>query len=84
MLSQGFAKDDVVNGNKIVLVRDHINLSGVNSLGGKNLYEKCDKEYKGKRFPDMSRAYNEEMRKLVKSFAVCEYEYEYSCIAKFE
>ncbi|HTP67596.1 MAG TPA: purine-nucleoside phosphorylase [Dongiaceae bacterium] len=43
---------------RLVLIRDHINLQGVNPLGGPN-----DERF-GLRFPDMSEAYDKEFRTL--------------------
>lgn len=47
----------------IMLIADHINFSGQNPLVGKN-----DDQY-GPRFPDMSNAYNQEIRQQVKDIA---------------
>ena len=47
----------------IVLLRDHINLSGVNPLKGPNLPEL------GPRFPDMCQAYTPALRKLAREVA---------------
>ncbi|MBE6051583.1 MAG: purine-nucleoside phosphorylase [Clostridium sp.] len=47
----------------IVLLKDHINLSGNNPLIGKNLNEF------GPRFPDMSNAYDKDLRKKIKTIA---------------
>lgn len=47
----------------LVLITDHINMSGRNPLVGPNLVEL------GPRFPDMSEAYNKELTKLVEDCA---------------
>lgn len=47
----------------LVMIEDHINMSGRNPLVGPNLNEL------GPRFPDMSEAYPKELRELVKSSA---------------
>jgi purine-nucleoside phosphorylase len=47
----------------IVLINDHINLMGQNPLIGPNINEL------GPRFPDMTRAYNEDLRRIVKDCA---------------
>lgn len=47
----------------LMLIRDHINLSGQNPLIGQNLDEF------GPRFPDMSEAYDSNLRKVVKRVA---------------
>lgn len=47
----------------LMIISDHINLSGSNPLFGKNLNEF------GTRFPDMSNAYNKELRAKVKDIA---------------
>lgn len=48
----------------IMLIKDHINFSGFNSLIGPN-----DEKF-GPRFPDMSDAYNSQIREKVKKIAV--------------
>ena len=47
----------------LMIITDHINLSGNNPLIGKNL------DLFGPRFPDMSNAYNKELRKIAKNVA---------------
>lgn len=47
----------------LMLITDHINLSGANPLVGRNLNEF------GTRFPDMSDSYDKELRKNVKNIA---------------
>ncbi|AWI07060.1 purine-nucleoside phosphorylase [Clostridium drakei] len=47
----------------LMLIKDHINLSGNNPLIGKNL------DSFGTRFPDMSEAYNKELREKVKKIS---------------
>ncbi|MCY6371035.1 purine-nucleoside phosphorylase [Clostridium ganghwense] len=47
----------------LMLIKDHLNLSGNNPLIGKNLVEF------GTRFPDMSDPYNKELREKVKGIA---------------
>lgn len=47
----------------LMIIKDHLNLSGTNPLIGKNLDEF------GPRFPDMSNAYDKELRTMVKSIA---------------
>lgn len=47
----------------LMVIEDHINLSGTNPLIGKNLDEF------GTRFPDMSNAYDKDLRKLVQNIA---------------
>lgn len=47
----------------LMLIKDHINLSGNNPLIGKNL------DSFGTRFPDMSEAYNKELREKVKEIS---------------
>ncbi|WP_048602216.1 purine-nucleoside phosphorylase [Rubeoparvulum massiliense] len=47
----------------LMLIRDHLNLAGVNPLIGANLAEQ------GVRFPDMSQAYDLELRNLAKEVA---------------
>lgn len=47
----------------LMLIKDHINLSGVNPLIGKNL------DSFGDRFPDMSQPYNKELINKVKNIA---------------
>lgn len=44
---------------QLVLIKDHINLTGANPLVGKNLDEL------GSRFPDMTHAYNREVRSII-------------------
>lgn len=51
------------NAGDLVLITDHINLSGTNPLIGKNLDEF------GPRFPDMSNAYDKELQNKVKEIA---------------
>jgi purine-nucleoside phosphorylase len=53
----GGIKSDFVEG-RLVLIKDHINLQGVNPLSGPN-----DERF-GLRFPDMSVAYDKEFREL--------------------
>jgi len=60
--SVGSIRKDWPSGS-IVLVRDHINLSGVNPLRGPNLGAL------GPRFPDMCQAYTPELRKLARRVA---------------
>ena len=53
------------NAGELMLISDHINLSGNNPLIGKNL------DQFGPRFPDMTYTYNKELReKLIKAAAV--------------
>lgn len=47
----------------LMLINDHINLMGTNPLIGSNAHEY------GPRFPDMSEAYNKDLRKLAKEVA---------------
>lgn len=47
----------------LMLISDHINLSGMNPLIGKNL------DYLGPRFPDMSNVYDRDLRKKLKELA---------------
>ncbi|EHJ55754.1 purine nucleoside phosphorylase I, inosine and guanosine-specific [Streptococcus urinalis 2285-97] len=47
----------------LMLINDHINMTGTNPLIGDNLYDF------GPRFPDMSNAYNEDYRKTAHSVA---------------
>ena len=47
----------------LMIITDHINLSGNNPLIGENL------DLFGPRFPDMSNAYNKELRKIAKNVA---------------
>lgn len=47
----------------LMLISDHINLSGMNPLIGKNL------DFLGPRFPDMSNVYNRELRGKLKKLA---------------
>lgn len=49
---------------ELMLINDHINLSGQNPLVGQNL------EDFGTRFPDMSEAYNRELMKIAKNAAL--------------
>lgn len=58
----GAANKDFVPGD-LVLINDHINLSGANPLMGKNLSEF------GTRFPDMSNAYDKTLRVKVREIA---------------
>lgn len=58
----GSLRKDLVPGS-IMLIRDHINLSGFNPLIGTN-----DEKY-GPRFPDMSDAYNTQIRNKAKEIA---------------
>ena len=51
------------NPGTLMIINDHINLTGGNPLIGKNL------EQFGPRFPDMSRAYNPELSALAKQVA---------------
>ncbi|WP_411681591.1 purine-nucleoside phosphorylase [Clostridium thailandense] len=51
------------NPGDLMIIKDHINLSGANPLMGKNLDEF------GPRFPDMSDAYNKDLRSKVKFIA---------------
>ncbi|QXM05125.1 purine-nucleoside phosphorylase [Crassaminicella indica] len=51
------------NPGDLMLINDHLNLSGTNPLIGKNLDEF------GTRFPDMSNAYDKALRKKVKEIA---------------
>lgn len=51
---------------KLMLISDHINLSGANPLIGKNLDEF------GPRFPDMTYTYNRELREKLKAAAAAE------------
>lgn len=46
-----------------MIIKDHLNLAGTNPLMGSNL------EQFGPRFPDMSDAYNKELRNKVKGIA---------------
>ena len=48
---------------EFMLIKDHLNLMGVNPLRGKNWDEW------GPRFPDLSNAYDEELRKIAKKVA---------------
>lgn len=47
----------------LMLIKDHINVSGINPLIGKNL------DSFGTRFPDMSNAYDKDLRKIVQNIA---------------
>lgn len=47
----------------LVIIKDHINLTGKNPLVGENLEEL------GTRFPDMSNTYNRDFRKIIKEAA---------------
>lgn len=58
----GAANTDFKPGD-LMIIKDHLNLSGANPLIGKNLDEF------GPRFPDMSNAYNKDLRNRVKSIA---------------
>lgn len=51
------------NPGDLMIIKDHLNLTGANPLMGKNLDEF------GPRFPDMSDAYNKELRDKVKVIA---------------
>lgn len=48
----------------LMIIRDHINLSGINPLRGKN------DERLGPRFPDMTNAYEPKLRKILSSVAL--------------
>lgn len=50
----------------LMLITDHINLTGTNPLIGRN-----DEQF-GPRFPDMSEVYNQELRELAKTVAMRE------------
>lgn len=58
----GAANTDYKPGD-LMIIKDHLNLSGTNPLIGKNLDEF------GPRFPDMSNAYDKDLRSKVKSIA---------------
>jgi purine-nucleoside phosphorylase len=60
------AINPALDAGDIVLLRDHINMLGVNPLRGSNL------DRLGPRFPDMSRAYTPELRELARSVAEAE------------
>ena len=51
------------NPGDLMVIKDHINLSGTNPLIGKNL------DSFGTRFPDMSNAYDKDLRKIVENIA---------------
>lgn len=51
------------NSGDLMIIKDHINLSGTNPLIGKNL------DSFGTRFPDMSNAYDKDLRKIVQNIA---------------
>lgn len=51
------------NPGDLMVIKDHINLSGTNPLIGKNL------DSFGTRFPDMSNAYDKDLRKIVQNIA---------------
>lgn len=51
------------NPGDLMIIKDHLNLAGTNPLMGKNLDEF------GPRFPDMSNAYDKELRRKVKAIA---------------
>ena len=57
------ASNPEFNPGDLMIIKDHINLAGANPLIGKNLDEF------GPRFPDMSDAYNKELRTKVKAIA---------------
>ncbi len=57
------AVNENYNPGDLMLIKDHINLSGDNPLIGRNL------EDFGPRFPDMSNAYDSELRDKVKAIA---------------
>ncbi|PRR83315.1 purine-nucleoside phosphorylase [Clostridium vincentii] len=48
----------------LMVIKDHINVSGINPLIGKNL------DNFGTRFPDMSNAYDKDLRKIVQNIAI--------------
>ncbi len=60
------AINPALDAGDLVLLRDHINMLGVNPLRGANF------DRLGPRFPDMSRAYTPELRKLARSVAEAE------------
>ncbi|MBV7276140.1 purine-nucleoside phosphorylase [Clostridium sp. PL3] len=57
------ASNPEFNPGDLMIIKDHINLAGANPLMGKNLDEF------GPRFPDMSDAYNKDLRNKVKFIA---------------